>query len=219
MRCWCKLTPPQFPSPIQTSLCPYPLSILNALLSLLKLCMPHKQVFISKASPSLCNKSNISVGLYPNFNQNLIVVLFSTTSGTTIFSSPEPKASWRAYSIPMLRRLSIVRRHPQFQTSSSLNHWANQSQILCGPSLGRGERKFVRGIMTKMVATPIYGKTLQKSSSLEPAGHFPCNLVCIIGSPVFSNDDPGVTLTYFMARSNLGFSIGINENRGFFRNY
>ena len=39
---------------------------------------------------------------------------------------------------------------------------------------------------------------------------------------VCSNDDSGVTLTYFTARSNLvtlAFSIGKSENSGFFRNY
>ena len=50
-------------------------------------------------------------------------------------------------------------------------------------------------------------KTLQKSSSPEPAGRFSRNLVCSIGGlqPIIvcSNDDPGVTLTYFTARSNL----------------
>ena len=45
-------------------------------------------------------------------------------------------------------------------------------------------------------------KTLQKISSPEPACRFPRNwgLQPII---VCSNDDPGVTLTYFTARSNL----------------
>ena len=33
------------------------------------------------------------------------------------------------------------------------------------------------GHMTKMAAMPIYGKNLQKSSSPEPAGRFPRNLV------------------------------------------
>ena len=37
------------------------------------------------------------------------------------------------------------------------------------------------GHMTKMAATPIYGKTLQKSSSLEPVDLFPQNFVCSIG--------------------------------------
>ena len=50
-------------------------------------------------------------------------------------------------------------------------------------------------------------KTLQKSSSPEPAGRFPRNLVYSIGGlqPIIvcSNDDLRVTLTYFMARSNL----------------
>ena len=53
---------------------------------------------------------------------------------------------------------------------------------------------------------PIYGKIPSKSSS-KPAGRFPQNLVCSIrdSSPSYfcSNDDPGVTLTYFTARSNL----------------
>ena len=38
------------------------------------------------------------------------------------------------------------------------------------------------GHVTKMAVKPIYGKkTLQKSSSPEPAGRFPRNLVCSIG--------------------------------------
>ena len=37
------------------------------------------------------------------------------------------------------------------------------------------------GHMTKMAAMPIYGKNLKKSSSLEPKGWWPWNLVCIIG--------------------------------------
>ena len=45
-------------------------------------------------------------------------------------------------------------------------------------------------------------KTLQKSSSSEPKGRFPRNLVCsILPIIVCSNDDPGVTLTYFTASS------------------
>ena len=41
-------------------------------------------------------------------------------------------------------------------------------------------------------------------------------------SSCFSNDDPGLTLSYFTARSNfsnLGFSTGKIENSGFFSNY
>ena len=36
------------------------------------------------------------------------------------------------------------------------------------------------GHMAKMTAVPIYGKNLKKSSSLEPKGWWPWNLVCII---------------------------------------
>ena len=37
------------------------------------------------------------------------------------------------------------------------------------------------GHMTKMAATPIYDKILQKSSTPEPIDRFPRNLVCSIG--------------------------------------
>ena len=46
-------------------------------------------------------------------------------------------------------------------------------------------------------------KTFQKSSSPEPAGRFPRNLVCTIQPIIVCSNDPGVTLTYFTARSNL----------------
>ena len=38
----------------------------------------------------------------------------------------------------------------------------------------------VPGHLTKMAAMPIYGKNLKKSSSLEPKGQWPWNLVCNI---------------------------------------
>ena len=37
------------------------------------------------------------------------------------------------------------------------------------------------GHMTKMAATPIYGKIFQKSSSPEPKGQWPWDLVCLNG--------------------------------------
>ena len=37
------------------------------------------------------------------------------------------------------------------------------------------------GHMTKMATMPIYGKTLLISSSLEPKGQWPFDLVCSIG--------------------------------------
>ena len=59
------------------------------------------------------------------------------------------------------------------------------SETACGASLGRGTKVCINGPghMTKMAAMPIYGKNLKKSSSPEPAGRFPRNLVhvCSIG--------------------------------------
>ena len=62
------------------------------------------------------------------------------------FSSPEPTAHRWAYRIPMVRRPSVVR--PSVVRPSSVvnnfkllllwNRLANQNQILCGASLGRG---------------------------------------------------------------------------------
>ena len=61
--------------------------------------------------------------------------------------------------------------------------------------------------MTKMTAMPIYGKNPSKiffSGIGKPIttklGMLHMGLLPII---VYSNDDPGVTLTYFTARSNL----------------
>ena len=63
------------------------------------------------------------------------------------------------------------------------------------------------GHMTNMAAMPEYGKNLKKSSP-EPIDPWPWNLVCSImyGSTtkvVQIYNDPGLTLTYFMPRSNL----------------
>ena len=52
----------------------------------------------------------------------------------------------------------------------------------------------------------------------EPMDRFPRMLVCSIADSNSSNYDPGLTLTYFTAKSifcNLGFSMGKRENNGF----
>ena len=63
------------------------------------------------------------------------------------------------------------------------------------------------GHMTMMAAMPVYGKNLKKSSSPEPNGRWPWNLVCkhwvLKYYQVCSNDNPGLTLTYLKAKSNL----------------
>ena len=77
------------------------------------------------------------------------------------------------YSIPMVWRPSSVHRRPSTMLKDLLlrNRWADQSQILCGASLGRGNDILFAAMV----------KTLQKSSSPEPAGRFSRNFVCSIG--------------------------------------
>ena len=76
--------------------------------------------------------------------------------------------------------------------------------------------------MTKMAVMPIYGKNLKKSSSPEPKGFL---MTLKLGKPhrvlvyyqVCSNDDPGLTLTYFTARLNLlPYCMGKNVKQWIF---
>ena len=84
-------------------------------------------------------------------------------SQSRIFSSPEPKAHWRAYRIgrPPSSTLFKYLRNPL----------ANQSQISYSPWDG-GTKVCSNGPghMTKMAAMPIYSKNLKKSSPPEPKG-------------------------------------------------
>ena len=77
-----------------------------------------------------------------------------------------------------------------------------------------GERKFVQ--MTKMAATPLNGKNPSKIffyRTRRPMTlglgmkHWGCGAY-----PVYSNDDPRLTLTYLMSRSNLLPNAFIWEN-------
>ena len=81
------------------------------------------------------------------------------------------------------------------------------------------------GHMTKMAAMPYMLKTL-KIFFYRTRSPMILKL-CMTDRAlklyqVYINDDPGLTLTYFTARSDLvtkAFSIGKSENIGFFRNY
>ena len=53
--------------------------------------------------------------------------------------------------------------------------------------------------MVNMAAMPIYGKNHSKIFQFD----FHETWYVASGTPAHSNDDPGVTLTYFTARSNL----------------
>ena len=82
------------------------------------------------------------------------------------------------------------------------------------------------GHMTKMSVMPIYGKNLKKSSLSGTKRPMTLNLYMhhwvLEYYQVCSNDDPGSTLTYFTARSNLVPYTFVWENgkiMDFFRNY
>ena len=60
--------------------------------------------------------------------------------------------------------------------------------------------------MTNVAAMPIYGKNMNNSSSLDHKADHLENWYAALGTwvlPSCSNDDSGLTLTYFMARSNF----------------
>ena len=74
-----------------------------------------------------------------------------------------------------------------------------------------------RGHMTKMAAMPIYGKNLKKiffSGTKRP-------MTLKLGMQhwvleyyqIYSNDDPGLTLTYFTARSNFDLYAFVWEKK------
>ena len=92
--------------------------------------------------------------------------LWNYTPFTTLFSTPEPKAHMRAYSIPMLRRPASVRRCPSASTISNISETAfpTKTKFYVKPPWVGGTKICLRhlGHMTKMVAMPIYGKNPSK---------------------------------------------------------
>ena len=102
-----------------------------------------------------------------------------------LFSSPEPKAHWWTNSIPVTPasvRPSVVRQH--FQTSSPLKLLGQLNSYFIWRLLRMGERKFVQMVLVtwpRWPPRPYMVKTLKKSSSPEPEGGWPWDLVCSIG--------------------------------------
>ena len=82
------------------------------------------------------------------------------------------------------RRCRRRRRRPPFSNVfSSETAWPIKARFYVEPPWEGRTKVCINGPghMTKMVAMPIYGKNLKKSSSPEPVGRFPRNLVCSIG--------------------------------------
>ena len=85
-----------------------------------------------------------------------------------------------------IRRPSVRRRRRPSTFSnifSSETAWPIKATFYVEPPWEGGTKVCINGPghMTKMAAMPNYGKNVKKSSSPEPAGRFPRNLVCSIG--------------------------------------
>ena len=81
------------------------------------------------------------------------------------------------------RRCRRCGRPPFSNVFSSETAWPIKAKFYVEPPWEGGTKVCINGPghMTKMAAMPIYGKNHKKSSSPEPAGRFPRNLVCSIG--------------------------------------
>ena len=103
-----------------------------------------------------------------------------------LFSSPEPLGSQGeliVYPCSGVRPSSVRRPFTISNIFSSETAWPIKAKFNVEPPWEGGPKVCINGPghMTKMAAMPIYGKNLKKSSSPEPAGRFPRNLVCSIG--------------------------------------
>ena len=133
-----------------------------------------------------------------------------------VISWPEPLGSQGELIVyaSSQRRPSSVRRPPFLKILSSETAWPIKAKFYLDPPWEGGTKVYInrQGIMTKSVAMLIYGKTLKIFFSAT-------SLPMILKLGILHwrlklyksniNDDPGLTLTYFTARSNLvtGFSI------------
>ena len=104
--------------------------------------------------------------------------------GRVVFgaSCPDPLIVYPCSGIR--RRCRRCRGRPPFlNVFSSETAWPIKVKFYVEPPWEGGTKVCIngRGHMTKMAAMPIYGKNLKNSSSQEPAGRFPPNLVCITG--------------------------------------
>ena len=119
---------------------------------------------------------------------------------------------------PSVVRPSVVRRRSQFQTNifSSETALPIKAKFYVEPHWVGGTKVCSRhaGHMTKMAATPIYGKNPSKTFS-GTGGPISTKLIMqhrgLQPIIVCSNDDPGGTLTYFTARSNLVSWASLSE--------
>ena len=101
-----------------------------------------------------------------------------------LFSSPELLGSQGELIVyPSSRRRPSVVRPPFSKIFFSQTAGPIKAKFYVEPPWEGGTKVRINGPghMTKMATMPMYGKNLKKSSSPEPAGRFPQNLVCSIG--------------------------------------
>ena len=96
-------------------------------------------------------------------------IMFAFFFYFSLFSSPEPKALRRAYRIPMdpasvRPSSSVVRPFTFSNIFSSETAWPIKAKFYVEPPWEGGTKVYINGPghMTKMAATPIYGKNPSK---------------------------------------------------------
>ena len=126
-----------------------------------------------------------------------------------VFSSLEPEVHWWAYRIgrPLTSVVCLSGHHllsTLFKHLLLRNHWANRSQISYGVFMGWGNKS----VQTVLVTWPwwppcpymvkIFSGTKRLMTLKLSMQYWVLEYY-----QVCSNDDPGLTLTYFTAKSNL----------------
>ena len=133
-----------------------------------------------------------------------------------LFSSPERKSHRWTYSDVHRLWFTMLKLLLHY-------HLANQSQILCGSHLGRWNESLFEAsgshVQDGKNGKACMVKTLQESSSPDPVGQSPWNLVMkywgLQSIIVCSNDDPWLTLFYSSYQVKFGTKtlvLGKSEN-------
>ena len=130
-------------------------------------------------------------------------VLFLKILFWRFISSPELKAHWWAYRIGRLRRPSSVRPSSTlFKYLLLRNHWVDWSQISYGVSMGWGNESLFKRSWSHDQdghhAQIFFSGTKRLMTLTLGMQHLVLEYYQIC-----SNDDAGLILTYFTARSNL----------------
>ena len=107
----------------------------------------------------------------------------------------------------MVRRPSVGVRRPPFSKIFSITAWLIKAKFHMEPQWDGGMKVCLRGLghMTKMAATPIYGKNPSRIFSRTERANDLVAWYVALGTRAHhscSNDDSRLTLTYFTARSN-----------------